>query len=133
MALRLYAGHSFSGGERWPFHHYVVADLGVWLRSQGFSHQAVYRVELGTTPRAEGWDRLSLALRLNGVQTFNTGRGNGGSPSGLGDGLSFLSPGVDLSLRLVNTLRVGFSMDGAVYANNLPAAPNWQVYVSMER
>ena len=132
VALRLYAGHGFSGSERWPFNHYVLAELGVWLRTEGFTHQIVYRGEIGATPKRSGWDRLSFALRVTGVQTVRNGAPSGNA-AGLGDGLRFMSPGVELSLRLVDQLRLGFSVEGAVYAANLPAGANWQVYMSWER
>ncbi|MCA9575903.1 MAG: hypothetical protein KC668_10735 [Myxococcales bacterium] len=143
VALRVYAGHSFHGGRRWPFAHYVIGELGLWARglayrqgrpeglSAGEQMQLVYRAELGTSPVRERWDRLQLVLRLVGVTPF---RNSGVSSTvGLGASVRFVSPGVELSVRVASTFRLGFSADGAIVAANVPAGVNWQLYVSAER
>lgn len=130
VAIRLYLGHAFSGGEHYPFHHYVAADLGWWIRTQGFRQQLVYHAELGSTPKRRGWDRLQFIIRLNGVQAFRESVSAG---AGLGDGIRFLSPGLELSVRTAGQLRLGFSAEGAVFAANLPAAPNFTFFASWQR
>ena len=93
--------------------------------------QLVYRAELGTSPVRERWDRLQLVLRLVGVTPF---RNSGVSSTvGLGASVRFVSPGVELSVRVASTFRLGFSADGAIVAANVPAGVNWQLYVSAER
>lgn len=130
VAIRLYLGHAFSGGERYPFHHYVAADVGWWIRTQGFSQQLVYHAELGSTPKRSGWDRLQFVIRVTGVQTFEDSISAG---AGLGDGIRFLSPGLELSVRTFDQLRLGVAAEGAVFASNLPAAPNFMFFMSWQR
>jgi hypothetical protein len=93
--------------------------------------QLVYRAELGTSPTRAGWDRLQLVIRLAGVTPFRESAMS--STVGLGASVRFVSPGLELSLRTVDTLRVGLSADGAIVAANVPAGVNWQLYVSFER
>ena len=145
VALRVNAGHGFSGGEGYPFDHYVVGEVGVWVRGLryrelpagllegGRALQIVYRAEFGTSPKREGWNRLQLILRLTGVDRLAP-RGEGArSTVGLGAGVRFVSPGVELSLRLFDQFRLGLSAEGALAAANVPAAANWTLFASWQR
>ena len=124
-------GRSFGGGG-YPFWHYATANVGYWLRGEEITDAITWGLEFGTSPAAPGWDRLSLALRLLGVEPLETSE-MGVRFSGLGDGVSYTSVGAELSVRTVDALRVGLGYETAIAATSLPAAAAFKFLLSWER
>ena len=87
---RLALGHGFGGrGSAWPLQHYLRAEVGYWLRTDGFHDAFAYLGELGVKAPYPVIDRLWLTVRLHGVESFASDEQAANSFSGLGDGVTF--------------------------------------------
>lgn len=119
--------------SRWPFVHFAQLSTGPWLRTEGIRHQWRYRAELGFKPKLPSLAPLWVVLRLNGLEVLGP-RGDPFEPtaSGLGDGVRYLSPGLQVLWQLSNGLGFGVSADGAFFGQNVPRAPAWGVSLSFE-
>lgn len=129
--FRVALGYSFGGG-RWPFQHYVLADVGYAVRTQGLTDQFLYRGELGTRIDRRGWDRILAIARLQGVELLGSPAFDRVTFTGLRQ-FEVLSPGFEVLVRVWDQLNVGFGLAGAVRAQNLPASAQYKFTVSWER
>ncbi len=129
--FRLALGHSFGGGK-WPLQHYVLIEIGYAIRTQGLTDQFVYRGEFGARIDRKGWDRMLLILRLSGAELLGDPSFAGQSFAGLGE-FAVISPGFEFLVRVWDQIQVGFALDGAVRAQNLPATGLLKFTVSWQR
>ena len=53
--------------------------------------------------------------------------------AGLGDGVEYVSFGLELAAHLGAGVNLSFGVDGAFHAQNVPAAAQWKVGLSWER
>lgn len=121
VSAKVVFGHSFGGTASYPLAHWLVADVGYWLRTRGFFDAISYRVELGTKIAREDWDRIALILRVFGLESF-AGSNAGAGFAGLGDGVSYTAFGVDLMARVLGPAGLTVGFDGAFRGRNVPAA-----------
>jgi hypothetical protein len=119
---RVSAGWSFGPRGRYPLQHYVVAEAGYWLRTGGIADSFVYRLELGTSLPYRIVDRFVLILRLNGLESFASNETATLDSTGLGNGVTYTSPGIELYGRIWRGFGASIGYDGAVRARSLPAA-----------
>ena len=127
---RLALGYSFGGKRRWPLTHYLVVEAGYWLRTAGFSDDFVYKVELGTGFPWHGFDRFLLILRLAGLESFASNDKAARNATGLGDGVTYTSPGLEVYGRIVRGLGASVAVEGALRARSVPAAAQVRVTLS---
>lgn len=128
--FRLALGYGFGGGK-WPFQHYVLAEIGYAIRTEGLTDQFVYRAEFGARVDRTGWDRVLLIGRLQGVELL----GDPTEPltfTGLRE-FAVLSPGFEVLVRAWDQLNIGFALDGAFRAQNLPASAQYKFTLSWQR
>ena len=128
--FRIAAGYSFGGpGWWWPLKHYLRAEFGYWLRTKNFANSVNYHVELGVNAPWRIIDRLWVIVRLFGTEAFVDEDGLLASFTGMGNGVTFASFGVEAFVRLWKGLGASVGFSGAFRARNLPAgAP---VFVSL--
>lgn len=116
--LVLSVGRSFSGGTGYGF-----AEVGQRTRGGGFADSLVWRGELGLRAGA----RWQLAARAWGQDAAEPDSADIGSPSGFGDGVSFvaLGPSItrDLSGPWAAQLEVDFALDG----RNIALGPTFRL------
>ena len=124
--LRAVAGHSFGNTGNYPLSHWVVGDVGYWVRTRGFFDAITYRAEIGTKIAREVWDRFALILRIAGVQSF-AGKNAGAGFIGLGDGVSYTSWSVDLMATIHPQFGIIIGVDGAFRGMSVPAAPAYKM------
>ena len=130
---RLSLGHSFGGGRRWPLVHYLVAELGYWLRTNQFSDAVVYKAELGIKLPWTFVDRFWLILRFYGTEslasTAELQRNTTPNATGLGNGVTYMVVGGELYGRIWKGLGASFAIDKALRARLLPgaAAPRFSI------
>lgn len=127
---RFALGYSFGGKRRWPLVHYLVVEAGYWLRTAGFSDDFVYKVELGTGLPWRIVDRFQLILRLAGIESFASNQKAAQNATGLGDGVTYTSPGIELYGRIVRRLGASVAVEGALRARSLPAAAQVRATIS---
>ena len=134
VAIQTALGTGFAGGARWPFNHYAQLVTGPWLRTRGIRNGWLYRAELGLN-RKDGWaSPLWVILRINGLQPFGPEEAAfSAGVSGLGDGVRYHSPGLELLWKLPAGLGVSVAAAGAFLAANVPAAPAFALSFSYER
>ena len=132
VELKLSFGHSFGGARRWPLRHYLVVEAGYWLRTK--LHDAfTWRAELGTNLPWRFVDRFWVSLRLTGVESFATNAQAGQSATGLGDGVTFVSPGFGIYGRIHKGLGASVGLDSAFRARSVLAGAQLFVNLSYER
>lgn len=68
-------------------------------------------------------------MRFTGVESFATNAQAGLSATGLGDGVTFVSPGVSVTGRIWKGLSASVALDSAVRARSVLAGS--QVYVNL--
>src|SRR5262249_41012656 len=110
---RISAGYSFGRGRRYPLAHYAVAELGYWLRTRNIADSLVYHLERGTQLPYRVVDRFLLILRLNGVESFATVGSASVDQTGLGNGVTYTSPGVEVYGRIWRGLGAAVAWEGA--------------------
>ncbi|MEZ4251838.1 MAG: hypothetical protein R3B99_26810 [Polyangiales bacterium] len=144
--VRLAAGHGF-GYRRTQ--QYVTGDVGYWVRTTprdapasiggdaaDIRDQLSFRLETGWKIDRPGFDRFWLVTRVAGILIVQDRGADGASVArfaGLGDGVEYVSFGVELAAHLGAGVNLSFGMDGAFYAQNVPAAPQWKLGLSWER
>ncbi len=119
-------GHSFGGGS-WPLRHFVVAKFGYWIRTsatiddvkQSFSDAFNYRFELGTKIPAKVFDRSWLITRFYGTESFASNEEASQGTTGIGNGVTHTSFGVEVTGRIVGGLSAAFGIDGAFRARSI--------------
>lgn len=100
------------GPESWFLRHYVVAQGGYWIRTEGFSDALSYRLEVGSQLAVPGWDFFWLTLRVRGVEAFEFPEAGGAAGGiGLGNGVSFTTVGAETQIRLPYDLSLGFGVE----------------------
>lgn len=126
VELALALGRTFGGGGSvWPLEHYVVLQAGYWLRTRGFADALRYRFELGTRyAGAPLLDRLWVIARVTGIESFAGDADTADGASGLGNGVTYTSWGVEAYVRIFRGLGVSFGFAGAFRARALPAGAN---------
>ncbi len=132
VEFKLSFGHAFGGARRWPVKHYVVIEAGYWLRTK-FHDAFTWRAELGTTFPWRFVDRFWVSLRLTGVESFASNAEAGLNATGLGDGVTFVSPGLTVFGRIYKGLGASVGFDSALRARSLVAGSQVYVNLSYER
>lgn len=130
---RVSAGYAFGRYPHYPLSHYVVAESGYWLRTGGIADSFVYHFEIGTQLNYKYVDRLTLILRLNGVESFASNEQASLTQTGLGNGVTFVAPGVELYGMIWRGLGVSIALDDALRARSVPAAGQLKVSISYQR
>jgi hypothetical protein len=130
---RVSSGYAFGRYPRYPLSHYVVAEIGYWLRTGGIVDSFVYHFEIGTQLPYQYVDRLILILRLNGVESFASAAQASLTQTGLGNGVTYVAPGVELYGRVWRGLGASIAWDDAVRARSVPAAGQLKVSLSYTR
>lgn len=143
--LRLAAGHGF-GYRRTQ--QYVTGDVGYWIRTTPrrapasigdaapIRDQVTFRLETGWKVDRPVWDRFWLIARVTGVIIAQDRAASDAAVArfaGLGDGVEYVSFGLELATHLGAGVHLSFGMDGAFHARNLPAAPQWKLGLAWER
>ena len=128
VEFRLSLGHSWGGVRRWPVHQYVVIEAGYWLHTK-FHDAFAWRAELGTQFPWRFIERFTFGLRLTGVESFASNAQAGLSATGLGDGVTFVSPGFSVTGRIWKGLSASISLDSALRARSVIAGA--QVYANL--
>ena len=111
---------------------YVTADVGLAIRSRGFSDALAYRIEVGARPPPGLFDRFLLIGRLHGLESFASSEEAAAGFSGLGDGVTHTSLGLELHGRIVDRLGVSIGADTAVRARGVVAGVPIKLAVSWE-
>jgi hypothetical protein len=132
VELRASIGYSFGGKRWWPLVHYLVLEAGYWLRTSGFADGFSYRLELGIQFPWKFIERFWFILRLNGLESFATQEQASMGATGLGNGVSYTSPGAELYGRIWKGLGASIGVDSAFRARSLPAAAQLKVGLSYQ-
>jgi hypothetical protein len=119
---RLALGYAFGGKRRWPVTHYLVAEVGYWLRTAGFADSFVYKLELGTKFPYTFIERFWFSLRLSGVESFASNADAAMNATGLGNGVTYVATGVEISARIWRGLGASVGLDGALRGRSVAAA-----------
>jgi hypothetical protein len=129
---RLSLGYSFGRARRWPVEHYLVAEAGYWLRTAGFADAFVWRAELGTRLPWRFVERFWLIWRFTGVESFASSTEAARNATGLGNGVTFIAPGIEVFGRIWRGLGASFALDSALRARSVPAGLNLRFAVSWQ-
>ena len=132
LDLRVTFGHTFGGARRWPLRHYLVLEAGYWTRTR-FQSSFVWRFELGTKLPWHVVDRFWLAVRLGGVESFASNKQAALTATGLGDGVTYVSPGVLLYARVWRGLGASVAWDTVVRGRSIATGSQLTVGVSYTR
>lgn len=133
VEARLAFGTSFGGpGTFWPLVHYVRAEAGYWLRTNGFADAFNYHFELGLQAPWPIVRRFWLIARLFGSESFASPEEAATAFSGLGNGVSYASYGLEIYLHIWQGIGVSGAFTGAFRARNLPAGAQLKAALSME-
>lgn len=132
-------GYAF-GGQSWPLRHFVVAGAGYWLRDgaviggvrRSFSDAFTYRLEVGSQLPGEILGRFWLIVRVSGVESFASDAETAASPTGLGNGVTYTSYGVELSGRIYGGLGASVGFASAFRARGIVAAAPLRFGLSYE-
>jgi hypothetical protein len=129
VEARLAAGTSLGGVRAWPVRHYVIAEAGYWQRTHGFAASFTYKLEVGTQFPYRFVDRFWLIWRFSGVESFASEMEAARDATGLGNGVTYLSPGVAIFGRIWKGLGASVGVDSALRARSVAAAV--QLYTSV--
>jgi hypothetical protein len=132
VEFKLSLGKGFGGGV-WPLKHYAIAEVGYWLRTSGFADAFTYKAELGVQAPYPVIERLWIIARFFGVESFASQEEAASSFSGLGDGVTHNSWGLEAYVRIWRGLGVSAGFDGAFRARNLPAGAPIKFTLSYQR
>jgi len=125
--LRVAVGKVLGPGHLWPFRHYIEASAGYWLRTAGFAQQFTYKLEVGTTPLIPYLDRVTVILRLSGVEAVTDGKNLLVSPTGLTSGASWLAYGFEVAVRLPMGMGAAIGLDSAGHGRVVAAGEQLKV------
>lgn len=143
--VRLAAGHGVSYRRT---QQYVTGDVGYWIRNTprdapeslggatAIRDQLSFRVETGWKIDRPVLERFWIVARVTGllvVQDRDASSASVARFAGLGDGVEYVSFGLELAAHLGAGVNLSFGMDGAFHAQNVPAAPQWKLGLSWER
>jgi hypothetical protein len=126
---RLAAGYSLASST-WPLRHYFIAELGYSLRTRGISDGLTYNAEVGTQIPVAVLDRFWLVVRLRGLESFASNEEAGQNATGLGQGVTYASPGVELNARVFGGLGLAAGVDTALRGRSIAAAPQLRFALS---
>jgi hypothetical protein len=129
---RLALGSSFGRTPKWPVEHYLVVEAGYWLRTAGFSDAFVWRVELGTRFPWRFIDRFWWIWRFSGVESFASTTEAAQNATGLGNGVTFIAPGIEVYGRIWRGLGASVALDSALRARSVAAGVNLRFAVSWQ-
>jgi len=129
VEARLSAGTSLGGERLWPVRHYLVAEAGFWQRTHNFSPSFTYKLEVGTQFPYRFVDRFWFIWRLAGVESLASEKDAARDATGLGNGVTYLSPGVAISGRIWKGLGATIGVDSALRGRSVAAAV--QLYSSV--
>ena len=132
VEARLALGYTFGGVRRWPLRHYLAAEAGYWLRTGGFSDAFVYKLQLGVNFPWRIIDRFWLVLRLSGVESFASAEEAARDATGLGNGVTYLAPGVDLYGRIWRGLGASIGAEWALRARSVAAGVQLRIALSYQ-
>jgi hypothetical protein len=125
-------GYSFGGVRRWPLEHFLIVEAGYWLRTHGFSDAFVYRLTLGIKFPWRFVERFWVQLSIRGVESFASAAEASRDATGLGNGVSFLAPGLELYGRIYRGLGASIGADTAVRARSVAAGAQLKVAISYD-
>lgn len=143
--VRLAAGHGLSYRRT---QQYVTGDVGYWIRNTprdapeslggatAIRDQLSFRLETGWKIDRPVLERFWIVARVTGllvVQDRDASTASVARFAGLGDGVEYVSFGLELAAHLGAGVNLSFGMDGAFHAQNVPAAPQWKLGLSWER
>lgn len=143
--VRLAAGHGVSYRRT---QQYVTGDVGYWIRNTprdapeslggatAIRDQLSFRFETGWKIDRPVLERFWIVARVVGllvVQDRDASSASVARFAGLGDGVEYVSFGLELAAHLGAGVNLSFGMDGAFHAQNVPAAPQWKLGLSWER
>lgn len=129
---RVALGYSFGGVRLWPIVHYLVVETGYWLRTRGFSDSFTYRLELGIRFPWTLIGRFWFILKLNGVESFASASQASQSATGLGNGVTYTSPGLEVYARIWRGLGASVGIDSAFRARSVAAGSQLKVALSYQ-
>jgi hypothetical protein len=132
LEAQLALGYTFGQERRWPLGHYLVAEVGYWARSHGFSDSVVFRLELGTRLPWRVIDRLWWIARLTGVESFADAQHASTTFSGLGNGVTYTAYGFDVYGRIFRGLGASVGLDSAFRARSVAAGVQLKVGMSYQ-
>ena len=143
--VRLAAGHGLSYRRT---QQYVTGDVGYWIRNtprdapeslgaaNAIRDQLSFRFETGWKIDRPVLERFWIVARVTGllvVQDRDASTASVARFAGLGDGVEYVSFGLELAAHLGAGVSLSFGMEGAFHAQNVPAAPQWKLGLSWER
>ncbi len=114
----LAVGIGFGGGF-WPLEHYLSTSIG-YLAWFGFTDSLVYSAELGSRLPISILDRLTLRLRLTGLEPLS--KATVTSFSGVGEGVTFTSYGFGVAIAIWKGLGISATYESAFRARNIISA-----------
>jgi hypothetical protein len=96
---------------------YLFAEVGHQMRGGGLRDGLGFTAEVGVIPTS----RLRLGWAVRAVRPYNPepGAGSLASPSGLGDGVQYVSTGPGISVTLGRGWSWNIDADGSFQARNL--------------
>lgn len=144
--LRLSLGYSFGRARRWPLEHYVVAEAGYWIRTQGrtrdpigrlayadFADAFTYRAELGSKLPWAVVNRFWIIVRMTGVESFASQiQASFTCATGLGNGVTYNAYGFELAAKIWKGLGANFGIDSALRARCVAAGVNLKAGLTAE-
>jgi hypothetical protein len=130
---RLALGYSWGHVRRWPVEQYLIVEAGYWKRTAGFADAFVYRVELGTRFPWPVIERFNFAVRLAGVESFASNADAARTATGLGNGVTFVAPGVEISARVWRGLGIAFGVDSALRARSVADGEQLKIAIFYKR
>lgn len=128
-------GTSFGGGADWPVQHYATAGVGYWLRTRGIADALTYKLELGTKVPVVVLDRVWWIVRATGIESFASAAdvaSSQGNFGGLGNGVTFVSLGLEAAVQVWGGLGVSLAWDTAFRARRVIGAAPLRIAVSYE-
>jgi len=144
VELTLSAGKGFGGpGTFWPLRHYAIAEAGYWVRTRSrasgvgspsgdFADAVNWRAEIGVNLPWAVIERVWFIGRIFGSESLADEDEARLGFSGLGNGVSFRSYGLEVYARLWRGLGLSFSRDGAWFAQGIAAGAQYRVALSWE-
>lgn len=114
--VRLQVGHSF-----YPSPFYLTADVGFNNRSAGYSDEVHYGAEIGYTVR----QKFLFIFRVRGLESLENGSENiAGGVAGLyANDQRYLAYGPEINFLINDKFGLSAGFEGALFAENEPAAP----------
>jgi hypothetical protein len=123
VEARAALGYSFGGKRYWPLQHYVVGELGYWMRTRGYGDALTWKAELGIRFPWRFIERFWLILRLSGIESLALGStAIENDITGLKSGVTYTAYGAQLWGRIYKGLGAAVGVDSAFRARAVPAA-----------